>query len=276
MKFKSLGLRVLVAVFGAPLIIFLLLHGGLPFVFLILIINLVAQHEFYKLHELKGVLPIKILGALGTVVVTFFIYFYGVEKLWLIIFGFFYLILLVELFRNNESATLNISSTIFGLFYPTIFFSFLILIRELPDELGIDYSAGGRWLVLMIITIWICDTAAYFIGKAIGRRKLFSRVSPNKTVEGAIAGVGFSFLTVYIFHLTYIKTLTLMECLGVGLIVAIFAQVGDLIESLFKRDVGVKDSSNLLPGHGGMLDRFDAPLFVAPLIYVYLKFLVFV
>ncbi len=275
MEFKKLGLRVLVAIFGAPLIIFLILHGGLPFVILVLIINLVAQYEFYKLNELKGMLPLKILGLLSTIAITFSFYYFGLEKLWQIVLFVFYLTLLIELFRNNKSVTLNVAATSWGIFYPTVFMGFNILIRELPIGLGKEYSRGGKWLLMMIITIWICDTAAYFVGKAIGKHKLYTRVSPHKTVEGAIAGFIFSFVTVYIFHLTYLDDLTLSQCLIIGLIVAIFSQIGDLVESMFKRDAGVKDSSNLLPGHGGMLDRFDAPLFVAPLVFMYLKFLVF-
>ncbi len=275
MDWKKLGLRVLVAIFGAPLIIFLLLHGKLPFVFLILFISLVAQFEFYQLTENKDMLPLKIWGMLGTVIILFSFYYYGLDWLWLILLVAFYGMLLIELFRNNQSATLNIAASSWGLIYPGVFFGFMILIRELPNELGVEYVAGGRWLLLMLITIWICDTAAYFLGKAFGKHKLFRRVSPNKTVEGAVAGVIFSFLTAYIFHLTYIKTLSLAQCFMIAFIVSVFGQVGDLIESLFKRDAGVKDSSNLLPGHGGMLDRFDAPTFTAPVVYLYLKFFVF-
>jgi len=150
------------------------------------------------------------------------------------------------------------------------------LSERLYYKVGMDYSNGGRWIILMLVTIWICDTAAYFIGKAVGKHKLFPRVSPNKTVEGAVAGTVFSFITAYIFHLTYIKSLTLFQCLVIALIVSVMGQIGDLIESVFKRDAGEKDSSNLLPGHGGMLDRFDAPLFVAPLVYLYMVFIVFV
>jgi phosphatidate cytidylyltransferase len=169
----------------------------------------------------------------------------------------------------------NIASTVWGLFYPAVFFGFMILLRELPNELGMEYKLGGKWLLLMLIIIWICDTAAYFIGKAVGKHKLFFRISPHKTVEGAVAGLVFSFITAYIFHLTYIEDLTLLQCMIIALIAGTIGQIGDLVESLFKRDAGVKDSSNLLPGHGGMLDRFDAPLFVAPVVYLYLKFIVF-
>ena len=272
MNFKKLGLRVLVAIFGIPIIVFLVLKGGWLFVALVLLINLLSQYEFYKLTELKQMLPLKILGLVGTVLITVSFYKFGVEKLWLIIIILFYLTLLIELFRDKASATSNITATAWGFFYPPLFFSFHILIRELPKSRNLDYAAGGRWILLMLVTIWICDTAAYFVGSAIGKHKLFVRVSPNKTVEGAVAGFLFALVTAYIFHITYVKLLSLVDCLIIGVIVGIMSQIGDLVESLFKRDAGVKDTSGILPGHGGFLDRFDAPLFVAPLVYLYLRF----
>ena len=199
----------------------------------------------------------------------------GQEKSWLIILILFYITLLIELFRNNASATMNISATTWGIFYPTVFFSFHILIRELPKTLQIDYALGAKWIIFMLVTIWICDTAAYFIGSAIGRHKLYQRISPHKTVEGAVAGFIFALITAYILHHLYLRELDLIHCLIIGSIIGIMSQVGDLVESLFKRDAGVKDTSGILPGHGGFLDRFDSPLFVAPLVYLYLRFIVF-
>jgi len=275
LNFKKLGLRVLVAIFGIPIIVFLVFTGGLPFVGLVLLINLLSQYEFYKLTELKQMLPLKILGLAGTVLITISFYQFGLEKSWLIILILFYITLLIELFRNKASATLNISATAWGIFYPTVFFSFHILIRELPKSLQLDYAIGAKWILFMLITIWICDTAAYFLGSAIGKHKLFERISPHKTMEGAIAGFFFAMITAFILHRVYLKELNLIHCLVIGAIIGIMSQVGDLVESLFKRDAGVKDTSGILPGHGGFLDRFDAPLFVAPLVYLYLRFIVF-
>jgi phosphatidate cytidylyltransferase len=283
LNLKKLGLRVLVAIFGIPIIVFLVFIGGLPFVVLVLLINLLSQHEFYKLTELKQMQPLKILGLAGTVLITISFYQFGLEKSWLLILALFYITMLIELFRNKASATLNISATTWGIFYPTVFFSFHILIRELPKELSkelpkslqLDYALGAKWIIFMLVTIWICDTAAYFIGSAIGRHKLYQKVSPHKTVEGAVAGFIFALITAYIFHLAYLNELSLIHCLFIGFLIGIMSQVGDLVESLFKRDAGVKDTSSILPGHGGFLDRFDAPLFVAPLIYLYLRFIVF-
>jgi len=273
--FKKLGLRVLVAIFGIPIIVFLVYTGGLAFVGLVLLVNLLSQYEFYKLTELKQMLPLKILGLAGTVLITISFYYFGLEKSWLIILILFYITLIIELFRNKASATLNISATAWGVFYPTVFFCFHILIRELPNSFQLDYAIGAKWIMFMLITIWICDTAAYFIGSAIGKHKLFERISPHKTMEGAIAGFFFALITAYLLHQFYLKELHLIHCLVIGFIIGIMSQVGDLVESLFKRDAGVKDTSGILPGHGGFLDRFDAPLFVAPLVYLYLRFIVF-
>ncbi|MDZ7263714.1 MAG: phosphatidate cytidylyltransferase [candidate division KSB1 bacterium] len=275
MDLRKLGQRVLVAMFGAPLIIFVILKGGWPLVALALIINLRSQYEFYRLTEAKGMLPFKILGLIGTVLITISFYLYGLEKLWLIVTMLFYVTLLLELFRNNGSATLNVSATTWGFFYPTCFFGFHILIRELPRSLQLDYAVGGSWLLLMLLTIWICDTAAYFVGSMLGKHKLYQRVSPHKTVEGAIAGFIFAILTAYVLHVTYVKSIDLHHCLIIGVMIGVMSQIGDLVESVFKRDVGVKDTAAILPGHGGFLDRFDAPLFVAPLMYLYLRYIVF-
>ncbi|MDZ7331226.1 MAG: phosphatidate cytidylyltransferase [candidate division KSB1 bacterium] len=275
MSFKKLGYRVLVAIFGIPIIVTLTLLGGLPFVGLVLLINLLAQYEFYQLTERKQMHPLKWLGSIGTVLITLSFFYFGIDTLWLIIAGLFYVTLLIELFRNHGSATYNIAATTWGFFYPSIFFGFNILIRELPRSLGVEYAAGGRWILLMLITIWICDTAAYFIGSAWGRHKLYQRISPHKTIEGAVAGFIFAIITAYVCHQLLIKEFHLIHSLVIGLLVGVMSQIGDLVESVFKRDAGVKDTSGILPGHGGFLDRFDAPLFMAPLIYLYLRFVVF-
>lgn len=278
MDLKKLGHRVLVALFGIPIIVFLVLKGGWALVGLVLIVNLLSQYEFYKLAELKKMLPLKILGLIATIFLTLAVYQYGTDQPWMIVtlvMLIFYAILLIELFRNNGSATFNISATAWGIFYPGFFFSFHILLRELPHALNLPYALGGKWILFMLVTIWICDTAAYFVGSTLGKHKLYQRVSPHKTVEGAIAGFVFAVLTAYFFHLIYIKDLSLTHCLVIGAIIGVMSQIGDLVESIFKRDAGVKDTSGILPGHGGFLDRFDAPLFVAPLIYFYLKFIVF-
>jgi phosphatidate cytidylyltransferase len=121
----------------------------------------------------------------------------------------------------------------------------------------------------------VCDSAAYFVGRAFGRHTLFERVSPKKTWEGAIAGFFFAVGAFLLARFLVLPYLSVSDALICGTIVGLFGQIGDLAESLLKRDAGVKDSSQLIPGHGGVLDRFDSIMFVAPLIFLYLDFVVF-
>jgi phosphatidate cytidylyltransferase len=120
---------------------------------------------------------------------------------------------------------------------------------------------------------WVNDTAAYFVGKFLGRRRLVPSLSPGKTLEGAVGGILGSLLVAIGFIFIY-PSLPLLPLLVLGLLVGVAAQVGDLVESVFKRQVGVKDAGNLIPGHGGMLDRLDSMLFTAPLVYYYVQKLI--
>jgi phosphatidate cytidylyltransferase len=274
---KNFAFRTLVAVIGIPLILIPVYKGGLLFLGLVLIITTMAQYEFYKLAEKKSCSPLKLIGIFFGIITTLLFYRKGIMAISYVLPISLLTILLVELFRNKPNATLNITTSLTGIFYPTTLFSFFLLIRELPKRLPttVDYYDGGRLILVVLITIWICDTAAYLIGSAIGKHKLYQRISPNKTVEGAIAGFIFSLITVGVFYLVYPKLLSLQQYLVIGVLIGIFAQLGDLVESIFKRDVGVKDSSALLPGHGGFFDRFDAPTYVAPIIYFYLIYFVY-
>jgi phosphatidate cytidylyltransferase len=155
-----------------------------------------------------------------------------------------------------------------GIFYVSLFFGTLIGLREL--FVPFDFT-----IITIFATIWICDTAAYFGGKFLGKHKLFERVSPNKTWEGAIAGFLFAIAAAVVAKYTLLDYFTMQDAIVLGVIVGIFGQLGDLVESLLKRDAGIKDSSSLIPGHGGVLDRFDSLLFVSPLVYLYLDFIVF-
>ncbi len=204
-------------------------------------------------------------------------------------------LLAVELFRNRGSAMLNIAVTIFGAMYVSMFFGSLIGIRELfvPEDfpayahfsitgvaVGEEAVAtidrwGGWTVVVLFASIWACDSAAYFAGRGLGRHKLFERVSPNKTWEGAAAGLLFAIAAFVLGRALLLPYLTPGQAVVCGVIVGLFGQLGDLAESLLKRDAGVKDSSTLIPGHGGVLDRFDSLMYVSPLIYFYLDFVVF-
>jgi phosphatidate cytidylyltransferase len=200
------------------------------------------------------------------------------------------------------SAIVNVATTVVGVIYISFFLGMLIGIRELSLEESFPlyrflpsssvesgtvseelyritaekvYAWGGYTIISLFATIWICDTAAYFGGLTLGKHKLFERVSPKKTWEGAAFGFVFAILTMIAAKYLVLEHLALGHCIAVGIIVGTFGQIGDLAESLLKRDAGVKDSSALIPGHGGIFDRFDSLIFVSPLVYLYLDLVVF-
>ena len=133
---------------------------------------------------------------------------------------------------------------------------------------------GGYTVIAIFASIWMCDTAAYFGGSSFGKHLLFERVSPKKTWEGAVFGFIFSVLTMITAKILLLGYLAFQHALVLGVLIGIFGQVGDLIESRLKRDVGVKDSSTLIPGHGGLYDRFDSLVYISPIVYLYIDFIV--
>lgn len=203
--------------------------------------------------------------------------------------------LAIELFRGKPGPLINTATTVFGAVSVALMFGSLIGIRELfvpgdfpvyahfsvpgpsvPEDVIVTIDRWGAYTVIAVFaSIWLCDSAAYFTGRAVGRHKLFERVSPNKTWEGALAGFAAAVVAFLVARWLLLPYLTFTQALVCGVIVGVFGQIGDLAESLLKRDAGVKDSSSLIPGHGGLLDRFDSLLFVSPLFYCYLDFIVF-
>jgi len=152
--------------------------------------------------------------------------------------------------------------------------SHFILLRELPRPAGLDYALGARFVLLGIVLTWSCDTGAYFVGRAIGRTPLLPRVSPKKSREGAVGGVAFAMIAGWISQRTFASYMSLSMALWMALVAALAGIAGDLVESLMKRDLHVKDTAHLIPGHGGTLDRFDSLFFSIPLIYYFHKFFV--
>ena len=201
----------------------------------------------------------------------------------------------VELLRNRGSALINLAVSVFGWMYYSFFLGSLIGIREIFNPMDFPVAAhfpvigpgvpedvlatidwwGGLTVITIFVAVWMCDSAAYFVGRWRGRHPLFKRVSPNKTWEGAIAGFVAAVGTFLLLQAWFLPYLTFAEGLFCGVAIGVFGQIGDLVESLLKRDSGVKDSSVLIPGHGGILDRFDSLVFVAPVLFVFLDFVVF-
>lgn len=271
MKLNNTLTRIIVAVLGIPFILAACYFGGILFLLLVIGIGVLAFHEFAVMtgHKESYVNYIVGLITVGLLIINAYTNFLEYESLLLVLM---LLLLLMELFRDKDSAILNLGSTLLGIFYIGLFASSLIRIREFFGESQLLYKQGGLLIIAILASIWACDSAAFFIGSAIGRHKLFPRVSPKKSWEGAIAGFIFSIAAMIAARSLFLDFLPLHHVIIIGLITGIFGQIGDLIESLLKRDAGVKDSSNIIPGHGGIFDRFDSLLYTAPLIYLYLHF----
>ena len=277
MDWSNLGTRVIVAVIFIPLILYLSWIGGIGFLLLIEVLIFLGLGEFYLLTRNKRTRPQRLLGMIAGAAVAPTIYFGQAHNLWSFFVGFSVVLLVIELFRKPEeggSPMLNVSATLLGIAYVAGLLGFLVAIREIPLREAADYAHAGTWIIMIFIVVWICDTAAYFVGKKFGKRKLYERVSPKKTVAGAVGGIVFAVLAAIGCHYVFVQGLQLRDSIVIGLLAGTIGQISDLVESLFKRDAGVKDSSGLIPGHGGVLDRFDSEMLLAPLVYFYLTIVV--
>lgn len=258
--------RVLVSIAAIPLIVAVCYLGGLYFAAFIFLIGMLSLYEIAGLSEKKSSFMNKGLAYFSAAFLIANAYYYFVDTSVALI-GLFVTLLILELFRNKDSAILNIGGTLLGIFYIGLFSSAMIMLREFYQE---DYSRGGFLIIAIMISIWVCDSAAFFLGVRFGKHKLFPRVSPKKSWEGAIAGFVFAVLTILLLKYFVLDFLTWTDAFMIGLIIGIIGQLGDLTESLLKRDAQIKDSSNIIPGHGGIFDRFDSFYMSAPVIYVYL------
>lgn len=267
---NNTGTRTLVAVIAIPFILGVCYFGNIPFLIFTLLIGLIANFEFVKMTSQKGTYSNSIVSS-AMIVLLILNTYYETFDLYSLLIVFSAASLLIELFRNKESAIHNLGATFLGVLYIGLFSSSILAIREFYKN-PLQYDQGGLIIISILFTIWICDSAAYFLGLAFGKHRLFLRVSPKKSWEGAIAGFVFSILTMIAAKLIILDFLNWIDAISIGLIVGIVGQMGDLVESLIKRDAGVKDSSTIIPGHGGIFDRFDSLLFAAPLVFLYLKY----
>jgi len=193
------------------------------------------------------------------------------SQILLIVFPLFLLIMAAELYRKQATPLENIAVTILGILYLSIPLS-LINFLVFPELSEIN-SYTPKLLVALFILIWTYDSGAYLVGVSIGRHRLFERISPKKSWEGAIGGTLTAMLAAY-FISGFIPEIKLIHWIAISILTVVSSTFGDLTESMFKRYFGIKDSGNILPGHGGILDRFDSLFFAVPVIVAYLKLVV--
>jgi phosphatidate cytidylyltransferase len=263
---SNLIIRVLTAVVGIPLVVGLIYLGGWVFLATVLVISLVAQHELYRMAETGGIRPFTLAGLLGgALLVTHHLWPPALFLALLVPLG---LLLALPLLRSVTRPLEQVSVTFAGMIYPTLLLSFLVALRG-PEAAVISQAF---WITLaLFILVWTADTAAYFAGRGFGRHPLAPRVSPKKTWEGSIGGVLGAFLVALLLKVSVMPFLGWVDVLVLTLITGVASQLGDLAQSTFKREMAVKDSGSLLPGHGGLLDRFDGMILAAPLTYLYLQ-----
>ena len=290
---SNLTKRILVAVIAIPAILFIVLEKPVAFFSLAVILSGLTVYEYYGLARIKGYSPQIYSGVTLAMLITLSFGKFRLQSLLsplkisiispqfellgaLIILSSI-VVLSIELFRSLPNPLEQTAITIFGAIYIGVGMGSMIGIHEYftIKNVGmehLDVLPSGLFIVVLLVSIWVGDSAAYFFGKAIGKHKVSVRISPGKSWEGSIANLIFT-IAVWVGAPSLIYTFSLLplkHALAIGIIVGVIGQFGDFGKSLLKREVGVKDSSNLIPGHGGVLDRLDSIIFAAPMVLLYL------
>jgi phosphatidate cytidylyltransferase len=268
---KELAKRILMALWGIPLILGLSYLGGYYFLALILVISGFSIWEFNTMTRHKQRHPYRFLAVVLSSIILLSTYWFSWEITMNIFLITIFVILLRHLKITPPETSLNSMITIAGIAYISLFLATLIEFRQnfaLWQHTTDDIYSGGKFMVLLWVSIWVCDTFAYFGGRLLGKHKLAPVTSPNKTIEGAIFGLLGGILIFVVFGPLWLPEIAPKMFWLSGFVVGIFGQIGDLVESRFKRDAGVKDTSTILPGHGGFFDRFDSLIFVSPIFYL--------
>ncbi|MCX5801165.1 MAG: phosphatidate cytidylyltransferase [Candidatus Eisenbacteria bacterium] len=273
---RSFRLRFLMGVIFVPLLVYLAHVGKFFFLGLVDLVLLLGILEFYRMMRKAGYQPYRAIGAGTTLALTWYVYFGSAFYSNFLLTAVLILIAILELFREggNFSVT-HMAVTIFGVFYVGWLGTHLVFLRELPLRIGQPYSEGARYVLLPFFLAWSSDTAAYLAGRFFGKTKLMPRISPNKSLEGSAGALIASPFVAWVAKVTFAPFLTTVDVVALGLICGVASQLGDLVESMIKREASVKDASSVIPGHGGLLDRFDSLLFAAPAVYYYLAIAVF-
>lgn len=266
-------IRILTAIITLPILIFPIYLGGISLYVIIFLLSAVGLYEYLKAYELntKGLIAILELATLAYYILM---YIYGGDFMGIFIGTLIMTLLIYFVLIYPRLDFKSIATAFIGFFYVTYLLSYIVLIRLEPTY--------GLWFVWLIFFIAFgSDSFAYFGGRLFGKRKLAKSLSPKKTIEGAIGGILGAMLLavlygVYMLYNGALDNLSKLVLLAlIGAIGSIISQLGDLVASGIKRQTGIKDFGKLLPGHGGILDRFDSSIFIAPIIY-YIMLLLFI
>jgi phosphatidate cytidylyltransferase len=273
---SELAKRVLSALVAAPLALVMIYLGGLPLAVFLSAVSVGCAWEFYRIAAAGGLDPLDPLGIplAGAVPLVVYASAVGLYRPTLAVPATVVLVVLAAVIwaRGTHRHPLGAASaTVMGVLYTGGLLSFGFSLREHPYAIG--DRAGSALVALPLVLTWVSDIGAFFVGRSVGGRKLIPAVSPGKTVSGAVGGLVATTIASWLY-VRYVLgpvaslSMTVPGALLFGALISAAAQIGDLVESLLKREANVKDSSRLIPGHGGLLDRLDSLLFVLPIAYL--------
>lgn len=254
-----------------------ILLGRYSFLLVFVTLMLFSLYEFYKICLQSRVRPQILYGMLLGALIFATNYFFAIGKIGVYIFlgliPLFLSVFIIELYRNQNKPLHNIAFTLLGLLYVALPFSLLNYIVLSYSSYRIGYQS--HLLIGFFALAWANDSGAYAFGVSIGKNKLFPKISPKKSWEGLVGGFFITALVAWLISMVY-PEVSLFHWFSIAFITAVMSVFGDLVESMFKRSIGTKDSGKFLPGHGGVLDRFDGILFAAPVVFVYLEMMMLI
>lgn len=261
--------RAITAFFFTIVMLGSIFLGGYTFTFFYLILSLVALFEFFGMIKTAGIKPHSNIALVLSASIFLMTAGYQLlqfeKKFMLLIIPLTFLVFIAELYKKEKNPFTNISYTFAGIIYVIIPFCFFYSLGFIQNHAEYNFHLPLSFLLML----WASDTGAYLFGMKLGKTRLFERHSPKKSWEGFFGGMFTSVLVSYIISLFFTEISPLVFA-GMAVLVVSFGTLGDLVESMLKRSLNVKDSGNILPGHGGFLDRFDGLLVAAPVVYVYL------
>lgn len=267
---SNLTVRILVAVVGIPLIVAITVVGGWWLATFVALVSAVGAGEIFHMTQRKGIRPYTTVGMASAGILALLLTTGRSEPIFTLLTAVCMLTFALQLRRGIKDALTTVATTILGVLYPAILLTWIVPLRQWQGVAPTD----GMWLLLSLLSgIWLCDTAAYFVGRFLGKHLLAPSISPKKTWEGAIAGATTSVMWCGTIIPLVLPWGTPWLGIAIGLLIGTVGQAGDLAKSLLKRDVAIKDSSAIIPGHGGVLDRFDSLMATAPAVYALLVLL---
>ena len=284
-KYNNLTQRIVTGVLGSAAIIYGLIVSEWAYFAIFFIICLFSLREFYKLAALDGLLPLKIIGMIIGVMIfclSFFIERGDISaKYYFVIFPLMALVYMIKLYNKGEYKPFtNIAFTFLGILYiavPISLLNHVLFQNQSCIRFGISLHRTYSFEIILglLLILWATDTGAYFAGTFLGKHKLFERISPKKTWEGFIGGALLAGIIVFTFNLILqnygCQYLSVFDWTVITIIIVVGGTFGDLVESLLKRSIEIKDSGSSIPGHGGFLDRFDGLFISAPFVVAYLE-----